>query len=147
MAAIGKATVTFTESRIHVVATVHIEKTTLNVNIDADYSMNRESLVYGVITAIEMGGALTGEEATTLLAILNSVNDIPFAFRVRVDDDSIVVKDMKCGPFGSPIFSMVAGGNDKEEMQLMTGIVCGKYKMDHNSEQNFPAQSSRPKKK
>ena len=142
----GKATVTFTEDRIHLQATVRIEKESFTVTADADYTMNRESVVYGIITGVDLNGV--SEDSIELAAIVGGMHDIPFAFRLRVDDDAIVVKDIKCGPLGSPLFGQLLGGEKaNDEMMIYTGIVCGKYKADANPERNAPLPPAKPKKK
>lgn len=73
--------------------------------------------------------------------------DIPFAFRVRVEDDAITVKDIKAGPFGSPLFAEMLGKGDGKELLLITGMVGGKYKADPNPDRNAAPPVVRPKKK
>ncbi|HEV3383862.1 MAG TPA: RNA polymerase sigma factor, partial [Gemmata sp.] len=92
----GKITATFTENRIHVLANIRIEKMSFTVALDADYSMNRESMVYGIVTGADISGPIYegGSQGLSeeLAGIMSTANDIPFAFRIRVDDDSIMVK-------------------------------------------------------
>lgn len=150
--AYGKITTTFTENRLHVLANIRVEKTSFTVAIDADYTMNRESIVYGIITGVDICGPIYegGSQglAEELSPIMAAANDIPFAFRVRVDDDSVVVKDIKCGPFGSMIFQLLTGDVSKidKETMLMTGMVCGKYKTDLNPDKNVPIPATSKKR-
>jgi hypothetical protein len=149
VAGFGKATATFTENHIHVIASIRIEKVSFNIIMDADYAMNRESLIYGVITGIELNGPLAEEDYGEMMLIVSAANDIPFAFRVRVDDDALVVKDIKCGPFGSPLFmEMMSGGKgDLKDALFISGIVCGKYKSDPNPEKTPTVPPAKPKRK
>jgi RNA polymerase sigma factor (sigma-70 family) len=147
--AIGKATATFTENRIHVLATVRIEKATFTVTADADYAMNRESMVYGIITAVELeGGGLKEEETAIIGQYVSFVHDTPFSFRLRVDDDAIVIKDIKWGALGSLLFSQVLEGSEGKELlrssSVLAGMVSGKYKADAIPDLNVPVK---PKKK
>ncbi|MBP3957449.1 RNA polymerase sigma factor [Gemmata sp. G18] len=142
----GRATLTFTEDRLHVQATVSIEKFTVTVTADADYSVNRESLVYGVITGADATGA--GEAAGAFAPFAVVATDLPFAFRVRVEDDAITIKDIKAGPFGSPLL-MEALTNEKtgKEMLLVASMVGGKYKVDPSPDRNTAPPVARPRKK
>lgn len=132
----GRGTVTFTENRMHIHATVNIEKTSVTISADADYSMNRESMVYGIITAVDILNAGGGEEAAELAATAAWVNDTPFAFRVRVEDDAITIKDIKVGPFGSPLFVDLLKDGGSRDLFLITGLVSGKFKADPNPGRN-----------
>jgi RNA polymerase sigma factor (sigma-70 family) len=135
--AYGKATITFTENRLHVHATVRLDGVNLVVTADGDYSMNRESMVYGIITAVDVSGLPGGEEAVEVALIAATLNDTPFAFRARAEDDSVTIKDLKFGPFGSLLFAEMFGGGDSAEVMLMiAGIVGGKYKADPNPDRN-----------
>jgi hypothetical protein len=130
----GKATLTFTENRLHVVANIHVEKASVTLAADADYSINRESVVYGVITGIELTAPGAGGEAIELAAMTGLLNDMPFAFRVRVEDDAITMKDLKIGPLGFPLFAEAfgKGGGEGKDMMLIAGLIGGKYKADPN---------------
>ncbi|MDY3561051.1 RNA polymerase sigma factor [Gemmata sp. JC673] len=143
----GRATITFTEDRLHVHAVVNIEDATLTIDADADYSINRESTVYGVITGADVSGA--GDEIAAEAMVYGAlVTDFPFAFRVRVEDDAITIKDLKAGPFGTPMLMEVLteGTGYQEETRFLTTAVAGKYKSDPNPDRNAPPVQ-RPKKK
>lgn len=128
----GKATLTFTETRLHVRAAVRIDKATLTVEADADYAMNRESVVYGVLTSVELGG-VGGEEAEEVELFAAAFVDLPFAFRVRVEDDGVSIKDIRCGPVGSLLFLELIGGNNAgKDAMLVATLVGGKYRTDPN---------------
>lgn len=124
---LGSATLTFNDGRLFLDAAVRIDKMTFSVRAEADYTMNRESMVYGIITSAEMSGP-GDDEMAELALIVSSVTDMPFAFRVRVEDDAITVKDVKFGPFGNPLLTEVLGGSDHKDLFVMTGYVTGKYK-------------------
>jgi RNA polymerase sigma factor (sigma-70 family) len=135
--AYGKATLTFTENRLHVHAAVRLDGISLVVTADGDYSMNRESMVYGIITAVDVSGLPGGEESAEVVLMAATLNDTPFAFRARVEDDSVTIKDLKFGPFGSLLFAeMFAGGDGAKEMLMVAGIVGGKYKADPNPDRS-----------
>jgi hypothetical protein len=135
----GRGTLTFTENRLHIYATVNVEKVSVTFTADADYSMNRESMVYGIITGVDVLNAGGSEAVAGLAATAALLSDIPFAFRVRVEDDAITIKDIKVGPFGSPLFAEVLGkGGDGKELLMVTGMVGGKYRADPNPDRNPP---------
>lgn len=144
----GRATLTFTEDRLHVRATVTVEKFTITVDADADYTINRESLVYGVITGADVSAPGGGEAAVAFAPLAAVATDLPFAFRVRVEDDAIAIKDIKAGPFGSPLLMEAFGGKEGgRETAMMAAVVCGKFKADANPDRNAAPPAARPKKK
>ena len=128
----GRATLTFTEDRLQIVASISIDKLALTVTADADYTMNRESMVYGIITGVDVGSPLAGDEAAEVAVMAGAVNDLPIAFRVRVEDDSIVVKDLKVGPLGSPLLMELMGNNVTKETAVIWSAIGGKFKADPN---------------
>ncbi|MDB5309555.1 MAG: sigW 3 [Gemmataceae bacterium] len=135
VAGYGKATLTFTENRLHLVATVRIDKVSFTVSADADYTMNRESMVYGIITGADVSGPFDADEGAEIALIAGAATDMPFAFRVRADEDAITIKDIKFGPFGSPLLAEVFGGKGEDkQLLLITSIIGGKYKVDPHPE-------------
>lgn len=147
IAPFGKATVTFSENRLRVTAQVHVENVSFTATADADYSVNRESLVYGVITGVDVTTPADGDAAAEIALLAGAANDIPFSFRIRVEDDAILIKDLKVGPYGSPVFAqlMGKGGNEAGELAIMTAAVGGKFKADPNPVSDRPAPVVKPK--
>lgn len=144
----GRGTITFTEDRLHVHATVTVEKFTVTFTADADYTLNRESLVYGVITGADMSAPGGGEAAVAFAPLASLATDLPFAFRIRVEDDAITIKDIKAGPIGSPLLmEALTKGDDGKELTAIASMVCGKYKADPNPDRNAVPPAARPKKK
>ena len=149
---IGKATVTFSENRMHALATIRIEKVSFSVTFEADYNMNRESMVYGIITGADIGGlGLGDEQAAGFAQFLALANDTPFCFRIRVEDDAIMVKDLKWGAIGSPLFTQAFAEGDAKgtlaEIMMGSSMLCGKYKADPNPERNLTLPPAKPKRK
>jgi hypothetical protein len=104
--------------------------------------------VYGIITGVDAVGPFDGEEGADLAFLAGAANDMPFAFRVRVEDDALTIKDIKFGPIGSPLFAELFGGkNSGEEMLMLSGIVGGKYKADPNPDRTPPSVQPKPRKK
>jgi len=71
------------DHRLHVVCTG--EKT---VTLHADYAMTRDGLVYGVVTSIECD---EDEE----VGLVRTLFDAPFCFRFRIDEEALIIHDMK----------------------------------------------------
>lgn len=138
--AYGKGTVTFADRRLYATATLRVEEATVNVAIDADYSINQDGVVYGVITGADVtAGGVKGNEAAELGVYSGAVTDMPFAFRLRVDDDGVSIRDIKFGPFGSPLMMEAVFKDDSgKEAMMMAGMVGGKYKADPNPDRNRP---------
>lgn len=150
----GKATLTFTDDRLRIHATVQFEKVSFTVTADADYTLNRESVVYGIITGVEITGLPRDAELDEIGLLVGGVSDLPFAFRVRAEDDAVTIKDLKFGPFGSPLFALMMNKNsDNKEGLLISAVVNGKYKADPHPDRDpllIPqpgAAPPRPRKK
>ncbi|MBX9581128.1 MAG: hypothetical protein K2X87_12535, partial [Gemmataceae bacterium] len=135
----GRGTITFAEKRLYVVASVHIDGATLNVSLDADYCINQDGLLYGVITGADVTAAgIKADEAADLALYSVVATDMPFAFRLRVDDDAVSIRDIKFGPFGSPLLLKALGGGDDRETGLILGMIGGKYRADPNPDRPRP---------
>lgn len=145
----GKGTVTFTDKRLHVAGSVHIDQATINFTLDADYSINQDGVVYGVFTGAEVTATgAKGEEAATLGIYAGMVTDMPFAFRLRVDDDAINIRDIKFGPFGSPLMMEAFKNDSGKEMMMIGGMIGGKFKADpHPDHRPLPAVPAGPRPK
>lgn len=145
IAPFGRATLTFTETRLHIRAAVNLDGVAFTLTADADYSVNRESMVYGIITEVDVNNIGGGDEAAELALYAGMATDTPFAFRIRVEDESIVIKDIKFGPLGSPLFAEALGKADDAKQIL--SVIGGKYKIDPNPDRNAAPPAARPKKK
>jgi RNA polymerase sigma factor (sigma-70 family) len=97
--------------RLHGTFTEQGKGETLTVAIDADYSTNKEGLLYGVVTGVELPG--DGEEEAD--ATVEFV-DQPFSVRVRIDDNVLTVKDLK----------FMGGPKDKGDKDIL--LLQGRYK-------------------
>jgi len=84
----------------------------INVTVDADYSVTRYQVLYGVITGIEVDEPV--EEAKDGVGLLA---DYAFSVRYRVDGDVLTIKDFK---FGLP--------DDNKNSQKETALFMGRYK-------------------
>jgi hypothetical protein len=109
-------------------------------------------MVYGVITGADIEGVeLDDGYAAVLIAVASIVNDTPFCFRIRVEDDSIAVKDFKWGGFGSQLWTQILNdGNMKENLNALSissNMISGKYKVDLNPEKNLTVPPGKSKNK
>jgi len=137
----GKVTFTFADGRLIADASVRLEGAAFTVAIEGDYAMNAESVVYGVISTAEVQGNFPPEEAAEAAAIAGAASDVPFAFRVRVEDDAVTVKDIRFGAIGSTTFmkAMESVDADGEVISAVLGLLAGKYRADAN-----PARPAAP---
>ncbi len=67
----------------------------INYAVDADYSVTKDSVRYGVVTGIESEG--TGDEAARQSLELTQFLDHPFSLRYRVDGNVLTVKSVNLG--------------------------------------------------
>lgn len=143
----GRGTLTFTENRLHVHATFNLDDLVFSVVADADYSINTESTVYGVITGVDLVNVAGGKEAAAAAELgvyAAAVTDTPFAFRIRVEDDAITVKDIKLGPLGSRVFELFDGGKGNEDLLVIAGMIGGKFRADPDPDHNALPPAGRP---
>jgi hypothetical protein len=73
--------------------------------LDADYSVIKDSVLYGVVTGAEAEG--TGEEgdevAREATSFAERIIDYPFSFRYRVDGNAFWIKDTQFGGIDAAI--------------------------------------------
>jgi RNA polymerase sigma factor (sigma-70 family) len=72
------------------------------ITLDADYSVTKDNVLYGVLTGVDMGGNVRGdggEEWKEGLEVSQMLNDAPFSLRYRLDDNVLTIKELK---FGDP---------------------------------------------
>jgi hypothetical protein len=87
--------------------------------LHADYSVTRDSVLYGVLTSLDasVAGGEKMEDLTNSLAGLHELCDAPFSLRIRQDEDLLTLKQLKCG---------LAKYNDADKKEL--GLLLGTYK-------------------
>jgi RNA polymerase sigma factor (sigma-70 family) len=84
----------------------------ITVVLDGDYGVTRDSLLYGVITGVDVpeGGELEDVED------MGEYSDQPFSFRYRLDGNTLTLKDVKLGIAVKP-----------EELKEFR-VILGRYK-------------------
>lgn len=118
----------FTEDRLTVTANVPgPEDDEVVVTADADYSVNPEGLLFGVISGIDADAPEAGAE-------LQMMTGHTFSARCRVDGTTMTVKDVKA--FGS--------GLNRGEMDEFAGamiVACGRYIREDNAKPPTPRKA------
>lgn len=142
----GKVTFTFADGHLSASASLRIEDVSFVVTLEADYAMNAESLVFGVITAAEVQGSFPPDGAAEAALIAGAATDVPFTFRVRVEDDAVAVKDIRFGAFGSTAFvkAIEALSSDDEGIHMVLAMLGGKYRADPNPTHPAPPAGPAP---
>jgi RNA polymerase sigma factor (sigma-70 family) len=103
----------------------------LSYTIDADYSVTKDHLLYGVITSLEVPGD-ADEEAELVMLI-----DHAFSARFRlVDENALVIKDVKFLDSGL-----------KDEGEFPVELIAGRYKRKGTSDRDAEDRPIPVKKK
>jgi hypothetical protein len=146
VAGYGKVTLTFADGRLHATASVRVEDVAFVVTLDGDYAMNAESVVFGVISSAEVQGSFPPEEAAEAAYLAGAASDVPFAFRVRVEDDAVTVKDVRFGALGSQAFEKAIAelSGDDDDIHVVLAMLAGKYRADPNPARPAPPAAPAP---
>lgn len=83
-----RITLRFEEDRIFGTCVFKDKKDSFTVMMDADYSVTKDNVLYGVITGSEATGRDDVEQAVVYV-------DMPFSARVRQDGDALTVKGLR----------------------------------------------------
>lgn len=86
------------------------------VRLDADYSINKESVLFGVIDTLEGASPRASEDD---FALLTKLSGQPFSVRFRVEDGVLTLKEFKGMGVGL--------GDDHKGVQRAVAMVCGRY--------------------
>jgi hypothetical protein len=71
--------------------------------VAADYHLTKDSMLYGVITSAEFVGSTEDpEDRMEADQVIQQLFDQPFAFRYRLDEGTLTVKDFKIAPIPEP---------------------------------------------
>jgi hypothetical protein len=92
------------------------------VRLDADYSINKESVLFGVIDTFDGASPRASEDD---FALLTRLSGQPFSVRFRVEDGVLTLKEFKGMGVGL--------GEDRKDVQGAVAIVCGRYTMAETS--------------
>lgn len=105
---------TLTDDRLTLTVHVNSGKQTAALRFDADYSINRESCLFGVIDSVDGDDAGRAEVNGGL-----SLPGQPFSVRFRVEDGVLTLKDFKGLGVGL--------GEDRKDVRAVLAAVCGRY--------------------
>jgi hypothetical protein len=127
----------FAEDRLTVTATVpnpdeEAATPTLTVTADADYSVSRDGLLYGVITGFDCDHP----EA----AVYQCLAGHTFSARCRVDGSVLAVRDVKF--LGSGV---LFEGKDGGAVSMIVLGVAGRYERDDGSKPAAPKKPAKPR--
>jgi RNA polymerase sigma factor (sigma-70 family) len=92
---------------------------------DADYSVTRDGVLYGIISGIDTQGAAAAgafEDMGKVQFALSRMIDQPFSIRYRVDDGILTVKDVKFGTLG------LKDEKDDPDLAELKIMAVGRYK-------------------
>ena len=117
-------TLTIEADRIHGTYTETDQDQKISCMVDADYSVTKDSVLYGVITGVEVEGTEKEVAQAPIGATRNL--DSPFSFHFRVDGDVLTLKDVK---FGDP----PTNGKDYEP-----AILQGRWKKKSETSHDTP---------
>ena len=117
------ATVRIEADRLYLTAMAKEKGETEGFTLDADYSVTKDNMLYGVLSSIDIEA--TGEEAKTSAAIAQFI-DSPFSLRYRVDGNALTVKNVNLG------FSFDKNIRGEDDPRLM---LAGRWKKVEKSKE------------
>ncbi len=92
------------------------------IEIEGDYSVTKDSVLYGVVTSVEVKAADSKpEELLETRANANKFIDQPFSLRFRVDDGVLTVKDLKFGGIG------LRNAETRDREYEILAVMVGRY--------------------
>jgi RNA polymerase sigma factor (sigma-70 family) len=117
------------EDRLHGVIVVAADKGAVEtVAIDADYSVNKEGTMYGVVTGVDYPDMrFEGNEVQKAAEAMTLAVDQPFAVRYRVDDNVLTIRDVK----------FMTGAKDADGLKELA-VLLGRYKRKQGGDKEAP---------
>jgi hypothetical protein len=110
-----RMTLKIDEDRVTVVSEQAGGPHRVTITAEADYAINKESILYGVITSMDVDGAIPDKD---LLTYEQAGIGQPFAVRFRLEGDSLTLKDFR--GFG-------VGMHSGQEADAGIAMICGRY--------------------
>jgi hypothetical protein len=95
------------------------------VVVEADYSVTRDYVLYGVVTNIdspELSGKGAREAAGAALELGYLLIDHPFSVRYRPDENALILKSVNLG------LNVLGNGNNNDKDAELQILLCGTYK-------------------
>lgn len=106
---------TITDDRVTLKAELTDGTIVAGVQFDADYAINKESCMFGVLDTFSTDQALAGQVGN-----LTSMSGQPFAVRFRTDEKTLSIKEFKG-------FGIGVGESTDDNVKKMLLAVCGQY--------------------
>jgi outer membrane lipoprotein SlyB len=97
--------------------------------LDADYSINKESVLFGVIDTFEVTQAKSPDPSA-----LSNLSGQPFAVRFRVDGDELTLKEFKGLGIGK-------GDSSEKAFAEEVAAVCGRYTLQKTAAEPMKRQA------
>jgi hypothetical protein len=128
--------VRFEADHVFITVDVTVENQRLKSEAEADYSVTKDSVLYGVITGIDVPGIDLGkgrdEDLGKMLLKISSLIDHPFSIRYRVDDNVLTIKDVNVGG----LVGLADGDRGESKSTEMKAMVLGRYKKKTSTDPN-----------
>ena len=90
-----RVTVKFEEDRLTIRLATMVERQEVETVLDADYSITKDSVVFGVVTGSDVRVPAGGRLPAGVAMTEGEFVDQPFTFRFRVDGGALTVKDLR----------------------------------------------------
>jgi hypothetical protein len=117
------------DDRLSLTADLKVGETSGAVRIDADYGMNKQSCLFGVLASVDVSHPRIDATASELQALAGQ----PFAVRFRVDDGVLTLTELKG-------FGVAAGDEPKDVL----AVFCGRYLSVEAKQKELLNQSEGP---
>jgi RNA polymerase sigma factor (sigma-70 family) len=116
----------------HVSGTIDLtlENQRLTIAIDADYSVTKDHVLYGILTGVELQGLPRAEakELSEAEFLTTQMLDQPFSLHYRLDDSVLTLKDVRFGSFNLK--------DEKDELREYKMLFAGRYKHQGDTPKN-----------
>ena len=90
-----RVSVHFEEDRLAIRVAGIVERQPVEMVLEADYSITRDSVVFGVVTGVDIRVPAGMRVPSRAAGEEEQFVDQPFSFRFRVDDGTLMVKDFR----------------------------------------------------
>jgi hypothetical protein len=129
-------TLRFEADHVCFVMDMTVENRRIKFEGEADYSVTKDLVLYGVITSIDVPGIDLGkgkdEDLAKELLKISSLIDHPFSIRYRVDDNVLTIKDVNFGG----LVGLADGERGENKSTEMKWVVVGRYKKKTSTDPN-----------
>ena len=110
----------FEEDHLTIRLAMVVERQEMEIVLDADYSITKESVVFGVVTGSDVSVPAGARVPARAAENEEEFVDQPFSFRFRVDRGALTVKDLRIP------------GLNKEGDAGLSQMLTGRFAMGHD---------------